>query len=133
MKVIVKNPGLDPGLCEVSGITEINKLVGNVDENGNGVNDVNSDMRTDIGRNVDMYMNEHAAFNTKLEGNLWSPNNSTLFCGTIVFAGYSQDNCKVDFGACSLTQDQIDFCLDYINRQDEQADMKKMQRRKNGN
>ncbi len=119
MKVIVKAPGLNPEVCEVSGIVEINKLVGNVDKKGDGYNYVYSDMRTNIGKSVDIYMNEYAAFNVELEGNIWSPSDSVLFCGTVVFAGYSQDNCKVDAGACSLTQEQIDFCLDYINKQEE--------------
>jgi hypothetical protein len=39
-------------ICEVNGISEINKLVGNIDENENGCKDVSSDIRQMIGKTL---------------------------------------------------------------------------------
>lgn len=116
MKVIVKHPGKEPEITEVDGIAAINKLVGNVDENGNGRDHAGSDVREAIADGIDEYVKENAAYNTELERNLWSSNNFSLFCGTVVFAGYNREN-RADCGACSLTDEQIAFCLAYIERQ----------------
>ncbi len=120
MRVIVKQPGLEPKIMEVDDICAINKLVGNVDDAGNGWDRVGSDVRTGIAPGIDEYVKDDAANNKTLEGNLWSSNDTILYRGTIVFAGYDRDN-KTDFGACSLTDEQIEFCLDYIKRQDDNA------------
>ena len=111
MKVIVKRPGLDYEICELESISKINELVGNVDENGNAYNHGGSDIREAIAKNIDMYMNESALFNNKLKPNLWNQSDSALICGTVVFAGHDKDN---HAKACSLTQEQIDYCKEYI-------------------
>ena len=38
IKIIVKNPGVMPEIVEIEGMSEINKIIGNVDEQGNGWN-----------------------------------------------------------------------------------------------
>ena len=114
MRVICKKPKCDAELIEVAGIEEINKLVGNVDENGNGVNGASSDIRCGVLGGVDLYMKEDAVFNTALEGNLWTRNDNAIVCGTVVFAGYD-DNKYEDSGAASLTDEQVRECERYIS------------------
>ena len=116
MRVIVKHPGMEPEVIEVESIQAINKLVGNVDEDGNGWDHVGSDERQGIAPGVDKYMKSDAVFNSELEGNLWSSSGASLICGTIVFAGYDNDQ-KTDYGACSLTDEQIKYCIEYIYNQ----------------
>ena len=116
MKVIVKKPGLEPEICEVNGIVEINQLVGNVDENGIGYNCGGTDIRMHIGKQVDMYVKDDSANNFDYKPNLWSRNDSYVLHGTIVFAGYDK-NIRDEDGACSLTDEQIDYCLKYIVKQ----------------
>lgn len=119
MRVIVKHPGMEPEVIEVESIQAINKLVGNVDEDGNGWDHVGSDERQEIGSGidgVDIYCRFNAAFNIELKENLWF-NDNHLLCGTVVFAGYDNKNKKTNYGACSLTDEQIENCLTYIGRQ----------------
>ena len=116
MKVIVKKPNLSPEICEVSGISEINQIVGNVDKKGIGYNHGSSDIRMSIGKNIDMYVKEDAINNFDLEQNLWAPNNNAVFFGNIVFAGYDQEKTE-DAGACSLTDEQIALCFVFIAKQ----------------
>ena len=117
MKVIVKHPGMEPEVIDVGGIPDINKLTGNIDENGNGLDHINSDMRGSVAPGVDEYLYAKAAYNSKLGENLWSSDDVLLYCGTIVFAGYDKDK-TTDWGACSLTEGQIEWCLSYIARQE---------------
>ena len=48
MKVIIKRPGEDGKIAEVEGLPEINKICGNVDSAGNGVNRTSSAIRIEI-------------------------------------------------------------------------------------
>lgn len=117
MRVIVKKPNQEAEICEVSGIAEINKLVGNLDENGNGSKYVGSDIRQFIGKNVDIYVKDDALLHPELGANLRTPSNNAIHYGTIVFAGLDENNGKVEFGACSLTDEQIEYCFSYIAKQ----------------
>ncbi len=116
MKVIVKEPGKKARVAEVSGIREINQLCGNFDKNGAPLSEVTSDTRGPIGEDVDMYCNEKSAVNPGLGANLWGPNNSAMYCGTLVFAGYSGD-VRENFGAVSLNDEQTKFVLGFIKKQ----------------
>ena len=116
MRILVKYPGKAPEVIEVEGMRDINKLTGNVDADGNGVYDTGTDYRTSIGPGVDLYCKTNAAYNTDLEPNLWNANNFILLCGTIVFAGYD-DTCIENFGACSLTDEQIEYCRMFAAKQ----------------
>lgn len=117
MKVIIKKPGEKAEIYEVSGIQEINKLVGNIGDNGEGYNYVGSDIRQNIGRHIDMYVKEDAIFNPELKENLWVTDYA-LVCGTIIFAGYDKNNLEKDYGACSLTAEQIEYCLNFIAKKE---------------
>ena len=115
MKVIIKRPGEDGEIAEVEGLPEINKICGNVDSDGNGVNRLNSDIRMEIYRGVDMYVKEDAINNFDLEQNLWTPGNGNVLFGNIVFAGYDE---KLEgYGVCSLTDEQVQIVMDFIAKQ----------------
>ncbi len=117
MLVVVKEPGLEPEIREVNGISEINKIVGNIDEDGNGYNHGGSDIREPIGKGVDIYMYGAAVYNLDFgESNLWTQNNRGVICGTVVFAGFDPDDSS-NSGACSLTEEQIEHCRMYIDKQ----------------
>ncbi len=124
MKIIVKKPGKPYELCEVSGISEINKLVGNVDSDGNGYNHGGSDIREPIGKDVDMYVKEDAGWNADFRPNLWHPNGFVKYCGTVAFAGYDSDSYD-ECGACSLTDEQIGYCAQFIEENEIERDWKK--------
>lgn len=115
MKVIVKRPGKDGEIAEVEGLPEINKICGNVDDKGNGINRAGSDIRMRIYSGVDMYVKEDAINNFDLEENLWAPGDMAVLFGNAVFAGYDE---KVGgYGVCSLTDEQIQVVFDFIARQ----------------
>ena len=116
MRVIVKYPGKEPEVMEAEGIRDINKLVGNVDEQGNGWDHTSSDIRSFIADGIDEYVKANAAYNPELEPNLWSSDDFNVWCGTVVYTGYDSEK-PTDCGACSLTDEQIEFCLSYIERQ----------------
>ena len=116
MRVIVKRPHMEPEITEVEGISAINQLVGNVDEAGNGWNHGGTDIRMAIFKGIDQYVKDDAANNLSLEENLWDRRGMCVFCGTIVFAGYDNE-IRTNCGACSLTDEQIEKCLDYIEQQ----------------
>ena len=113
MKVIIKEPGKNPVITEVEDMVTINKIVGNVDGNGNGVDTTGSDSRGSIGKGIDQYNKDDALNNLRLDGNLWNQYDTGVLCGNIVFAGYDP-NSKANFGAVSLTDEQIKYCLEYI-------------------
>ena len=115
MKVIIKRPGEAGKIAEVEGLPEINKICGNVDSDGNGVNRASSDIRMEIDSGVDMYVKSDAINNFDLEENLWAPGNNAVFFGNIVFAGY---NGKLEsYGVCSLTDEQVQKVMDFIAKQ----------------
>lgn len=115
MKVIIKRPGEIGKIAEVEGLSEINKICGNVDSDGNGVNSVSSDMRMSIYSGIDMYVKEDAINNFDLDENLWAPGNGAVFFGNIVFAGY--DGQAGGYGVCSLTDEQEQIVMDFIAKQ----------------
>jgi hypothetical protein len=63
-------------------------------------------------------MKDDAVFNAQLEDNLWNTSNNAIICGTIVFAGFNEKNTKIEAGGCSLTEEQISYCLDFIDKQE---------------
>lgn len=107
MKVVVKRPNEEPQVIEVSGLEEINKIVGNVDRNGNGINKAGSDTRGGVLPGIDMYVNDHALFNPFLPENFWDKSGKHLYCGNVVFAGYNRT--VGGFGVCSLTDEQAEL------------------------
>ena len=111
MKVIIKRPGEDGKIAEVAGLPEINKICGNVDSDGNGVNRTGSDMRMPIYSGIDMYVKEDAINNFDFEENLWAPGDGAVLFGNIVFAGYD------GHGICSLTDEQVQIVMDFIAKQ----------------
>ena len=115
MKVIIKRPGEDGKIAEVAGLPEINKICGNVDSDGNGVNRTSSDIRMAIYRGVDMYVKEDAINNFDFEENLWAPGDGAILFGNIVFAGY--DGQAGGYGVCSLTDEQVQKVMDFIAKQ----------------
>jgi hypothetical protein len=116
MIVIVKEPGKHFEKRDVEGIEEINRLVGNVDENGKGVNYGSSDTRDFIAPGIDMYCNANALYNNDLEPNLWNKSDTGVLCGTVVFAGYDQED-TMNAGAVSLKEEQIEIISSFINKQ----------------
>lgn len=116
MKIVVKKPGKDAEICEVSNIQAINEIVGNVDTDGKGYDYTGSDIRMTIAPGVDMYLNEKAAFNYEQEENLWAPSNNVLYFGNLVFAGYDPGD-RDNYGASSLTDEQIETVLQFIEKQ----------------
>ena len=115
MRVIIKRPGENGKIAEVAGLSEINKICGNIDGNGNGLDRASSDIRMEIDRGVDMYVKSDAINNFDLEENLWAPGNNAVFFGNIVFAGY--DGQSEGDGVCSLTDEQVQKVMDFIARQ----------------
>lgn len=113
MRVIIKKPGEKPKTIEVLNLSEINKLVGNVDEDGNGWNHGGSDIRMLIGPGIDQYCKDDAISNVELGPNLWSYNDNAMYFGTVVFAG-----CDKNYDLCSLTDEQIQYCLRYISEKE---------------
>ena len=114
MRVVVKEPHKNGEVRELEDICAINQFVGNVDENGKGYDHGGTDIRNEIAKGIDMYVKEDAAYHPDLEGNLWSFNDMYLLCGNIVFAGYDPN---VKSGACSLTDEQIETVMQFIERQ----------------
>lgn len=115
MKVIVKNPNDVMKVVEVAGLREINKIVGNVDANGEGLNETGSDCRQAIFHGIDMHMNARAMFNSKLPENFWDVSGFKLYCGSVVFAGYDE-NSPDPFGVCSLTDEQMEYLKENIHK-----------------
>ena len=115
MKVVVKNPNELMRVIEVSGLKEINKIVGNVDENGEGLNETGSDFRQGIFYGIDMHMNGAARINTDLPKNFYDMSGLRLYFGSVVFAGYDQ-NAEDPFGVCSLTDEQIEYLKENIRK-----------------
>ena len=111
MKVILKKPKMDPEVIDVENLCAINKLVGNLDESGNGLNFAGSDERMSIAQGIDMYVKSDANFNTSLKANIWTKDGFTLICGPVVFAGYNKGV------VCSLTEEQIKVCIAFIEEQ----------------
>ena len=111
IKAIIKKPGVKPEIVELEGMCEINKILGNVDEQGNGWNYASSDTRMEIGLGIDEYCKEDAINNFNFEQNLWNHFDSAVLFGNIIFAGW--DSSK--FEVCSLTNEQIKYCFDYIS------------------
>ena len=113
MKVVVKKPGIEPEIIEVEDLRAINKLVGNLDESGEGLNHTGTEIREPIVNGIDVYTKSDALFNIELGQNLWDSRNSAVICGTVVFAGCNENN-----QVCSLTEEQIAYCLEYIKKQE---------------
>ena len=116
MKVILKKPKMDPEVIDVENLCAFNKLVGNVDESGNGLNFVVSDERMSIAPGIAMYIKSDADFISSLEANIWTKNGSTLICGPVVFVGYNNGT------VCSLTEEQIKECISFIEEQRDDED-----------
>ena len=116
MKVIIKRPGENGKIAEVAGLPEINKICGNVDSDGNGLDWASSDIRMEIDSGVDMYVKSDAINNFDLEENLRAPGNNAVFFGNIVFAGY--DGQLEGYGVCSLTDEQVQKVMDFIAQQE---------------
>ena len=114
MKVVIKKPNEALKVIDVEDLKEINKLLGNIDEDGNGISTTGSDYRQGIFEGIDMYVNKNAIFNADLQDNFWDVSGRNLYCGNVVFAGYNSENTK-NCGACSLTDEQIDYLIKNIN------------------
>ena len=112
MKVVIKKPGESMAVIEVSGLQEINKLVGNVDENGEGYSFTGSDFRQGVFPGIDIHINGSSLFNPGLEENFWDIYGNKLYCGNVVFAGYHPD--PAEYGVCSLTDEQIRYLTENI-------------------
>lgn len=115
MKAVVKRPGERLSVIEVSGLEEINQIVGNVDENGKGYSFTGSDYRQEIFSGIDVHMNGNAIFNTELEQNFWDLSGNKLYCGNVIFVGYdpkSENPC----GVCSLSDEQVEYIKNNIRR-----------------
>ena len=110
IKVIVKKTGVMPEIVELEGMSEINKIIGNVDEQGNGWNYATSDTRMQIGLDIDEYCKADAINNFDFEQNLWDYFDNAVLFGNIIFAGWDSSKSEV----CSLTDDQIQYCFAYI-------------------
>ena len=110
IKIIVKKPGAMPEIVEVEGMCEINKIIGNVDEQGNGWNHAGTDARMQIGPGIDEYCKADAVNNFDFKKNLWNHFDNAVLFGNIIFAGW--DSTKLD--VCSLTDAQIKYCFEYI-------------------
>lgn len=115
MKVVIKNPGEAMKVAEVADLKEINKIVGNVDANGEGYNKTGSDCRQGVFNGIDIHMNTSALFNPKLSENFWDVGGFRLYCGSVVFAGYNEDS-HGSFGVCSLTDEQIEYLKENIHK-----------------
>ena len=113
MKVVVKNPNEAMKVIEVADLKEINKIIGNVDKNGEGLDETGSDYRQGVFDGIDIHMNGRAVFNPELPENFWNAMGSRLYCGSVVFAGYDQ-NAEDPFGVCSLTDEQIEYLKENI-------------------
>ena len=111
IKTIVKKPGIGPEIVELEGMSEINTILGNVDEQGNGWDYASSKTRMQIGPGIDEYCKADAINNFNFEENLWNDFDSAVLFGNIIFAGW--DSSKRDI--CSLTDDQVKYCFDYID------------------
>ena len=116
MKVVIKRPNEGMQVIEVSGLSEINKLVGNVDENGEGESSTGSDYRQGVFKGIDIHMNGNAIFSTKLPSNFWDTNGNYMYCGNVIFAGYNPES-KLPYGVCSLTDEQIEYLKANISQQ----------------
>ncbi len=115
MKVVVKNPNEALKVVEVADLKEINKIVGNVDVNGDGLNETGSDFRQCVFDGIDMHMNAKAQFNLRLPENFWDISGFKQYCGSVVFAGYDM-NSSEPFGVCSLTDEQIEYLKENIHK-----------------
>ena len=115
MKVIIKRPNESMQIIEVKNLKEINKLLGNIDENGEADSSTGSDYRQGIFKGIDMYVNGNALFNANLPKNFWDINGDRLYCGNVVFAGYDS-NARKEYGVCSLTDEQIDYLMKNIRK-----------------
>lgn len=114
MKVVVKNPNEAMKVIEVADLKEINKIIGNVDKNGEGLDETGSDYRQGVFDGIDIHMNGRAVFNPELPENFWNAMGSRLYCGSVVFAGYDPNG--EGFGVCSLTDEQIKYLKDNIRK-----------------
>ena len=116
MKVIIKRPGKNGEIAEVEGLSEINKICGNVDSDGNGLDRTSSDIRMEIYRGIDMYVKEDAINRKELGANLWAPGDGFVLFGNSVFAGYDEklEGC----GVCSLTDEQVQKVMEFIAKQE---------------
>ena len=115
MKVIIKRTGENGKIADVEGLSEIKKICGNIDSNGNGLDRASSDIRMEIDSGIDMYVKSDAINNFALEENLWAPGNNAVLFGNIVFAGY---NGRLEgYGVCSLTDEQVQKVMDFIAKQ----------------
>ena len=112
MKVIVKRPDEMLHFEEVSGLEEINQIVGNIDENGNGLNHMGSDICDEIFPGIEMYMKADALVNADLPKNFWNKKGNKLYFGTIVIVGYI---CANGYHVCSLTDGQIATLKNHLN------------------
>jgi len=115
MKVLIKKPDEALSVIEVSGLAEINKLLGNVDAEGNGLSGTGSDYRQGVFNGVDMHMNGRAIFNSNLPQNFWDANGNYLYCGNVIFAGYDSSS-GAPYGVCSLTDEQIELVKNNIHK-----------------
>lgn len=115
MKVVVKKPNEAMQVVEVADLKEINKIVGNVDANGEGLTYTGSDFRQGVFDGIDIHMNGLAVFNPDLPRNFWDVGGFKLYCGAVVFAGYNENSQNL-FGVCSLTDAQIEYLKENIHK-----------------
>jgi len=115
MKVLIKKPGCCLETIEVSDLKEINKLLDNLDENGEGKSSTGSDLRQGVFEGIDMHMNGNALFNLKLPENFRDANGNLLYCGNVIFTGYDTSS-GMPYGVCSLRDDQIEYIKANIGR-----------------
>ena len=108
MKVVIKKPGENLKIIEVKDLREINKLTGNIDENGEGYDYTGSDLRKSVFDGIDMYVNENAPFAFELGQNFWDVSGFNVYYGNVIFAGFDR-NSGGDYGVCSLSNEQIDY------------------------
>ena len=118
LKVIYKAPKELAKIIKVKNLSEINKLVGNVDALGNGLPSAGADIRCGIGNGMDIFMYECACcpdseFMANNEETIWSHDGLRMIFGPIIIAGY--DNNEVaNMGAVSLTDEQIRQAYQYL-------------------
>lgn len=115
LKVVIKRPDEQMQIIEVKDLREINKLLGNLDEKGEGENTTGSDYRTGVFQGIDMHVNANSLFNTDLPKNFWDIKGKNLYCGNVIFTGYDSNKRK-EYGVCSLTDNQIDYLTKNINQ-----------------
>lgn len=85
MRVVIKNPNEAMKITDVENLKEINKLVGNVDENGEGLAVTNGNICQEVfdGIGIEMYVNENSNMSLSLKRNFWDVKGNVLYGGTV--------------------------------------------------